>query len=325
MVNRSNSRLGTLGLPLLPVALLAGLLAGCQDDGDDGKSSSPVIATISAGQGPIILAATDDSVWVELHREDRVARIEPQDNKPESPLPGVPVHCDIQAAEESVWATIHAQNLVTRFDAETGEVLQQVPIEGPCLMEVDGRSVWITSPDTGRLHRLVEGRDNPVESYDVGDAPFDMAATEDSMWITSEADGGVLRRFDLAAHEVTTVGAFPLVDTVVLASGYLWLLARDAGRIWKLDPSTGRVLDQSKLSLLPTGLVEHEELVWLTSQEGVLTSIDPETLEVVSDADLGHLTLGPPIFAFGSLWTSALDENLVLRVDVAQIHESTGR
>jgi streptogramin lyase len=75
----------------------------------------------------------------------------------------------------------------------------------------------------------------------------------------------------------------------------------------------------------PTGMVAEGDRLWITSQEGVLTSIDPESLQVTSETDLGHPVLGPPIFAFGSLWTAALDENVVLRVDVARIRQSSSR
>lgn len=44
-------------------------------------------------------------------------------------------------------------------------------------------------------------------------------------------------------------------------------------------------------------------------------SIDPKTLDELSSVDLGHRSLQPPISAFGSLWTSALEENVVLRID----------
>src|SRR5687768_17104860 len=99
MANRSGVRRRTLGFPL-PFVLRTGLLAGCQD-ADDGTSGSPVIATVDTGQGPISLTATDDGVWVELHRENRVARIDPETNEQATPLLDVSVHCDIEAAPDS--------------------------------------------------------------------------------------------------------------------------------------------------------------------------------------------------------------------------------
>src|SRR5688572_4002861 len=166
MANRSGGRRRTLGVPLLPFVLLTGLLAACQD-ADEGAAGSPVIATVDTGQGPISLTATDDGVWVELHRENRVARIDPETNEQATPLLDVSVHCDIEAAPDSVWATIFDGNTVTRFDSTTGEVLQLFAIEGPCAVGVEGRSAWVTSPSTGTLYRLVEGRDQHVEEYQI--------------------------------------------------------------------------------------------------------------------------------------------------------------
>ena len=320
---------------LLAAIVLVSLCVSCSDadpDASTDESTSPtpltpatetptlhesVIATVTTGAGPIFLTATDQAVWVELHRENRVARIDPETNEQAEVLK-VPVHCEIAAAQSSVWATYYAEGLVSRFDVATGELVQQVPVPGACGIGVDGDSAWISSPDSGTLYRLVEGRDTPAESFPIGEAPFAVLPAERFVWVLSEADGGVLRRMHRATHKVTTVAELPLADQAMLAFGHLWVTARDGGHLWKLDPTTGRVLDKRKMSM-PTGMVSQGNRIWVTSQYGSVTAINPKTLKIVATADLGYPVLGPPIFAFGSLWTSALDENLVLRVDVARI------
>jgi len=326
---------------LLSTVLLVGLSASCSDaepraDSDESPAPTPstpttgsatrheaVIATVTTGTGPIFLSATDQAVWVELHRENKVARIDPETNEQAEVLE-VPVHCEIAAAKGSVWATYHAEGLVTRFDVATGEIVQQVPVPGACGIGVDGDSAWISSPDSGTLYRVVEGRSAPAESFPIGEAPFAVLPAEAFVWVLSEADGGVLRRMDRVTHKVKTVARLPLADQAMLAFGHLWVTARDGGHLWQLDPTTGRVLAERKMSM-PTGMVRHGNWIWVTSQYGSVTAINPKTLKTVATADTGYRVLGPPVFAFGSLWTSALDENLVLRVDVARIRKLTGR
>lgn len=329
---RAPGRSARLVAGLLLMSLWVGCGADNPDSAPDKATSTPsstptsrspgadphrsVLATINTGTGPITLTATNNAIWVELHREDRVARIDPTTNEQVETL-DVPAHCQVLAAGNSVWAAIARQSLVTRFDPRTGRILQQFEIPDACGLAVEGRSVWVTSPGTGDIYRLVGGRKTIVEQHHVGPSIFGVLPAGDSFWITSEAEGGLLMRVNRETFEVTVAGKFPLIDNVLLAFGDLWVGARGSGLLWKLDLSTACVLDQVEVES-PAGFVEAASLLWVTTLSGKLIALDPESLEVVSEVDLDHVNLGPPIFAFGSLWIAALDDNVVLRVDPRQ-------
>ena len=66
---------------------------------------------VETGGGPGILAATDDTLWIELHRASHLARLDPETMTVEL-LTDVPAHCFISAADGVVWTTIHRENLV---------------------------------------------------------------------------------------------------------------------------------------------------------------------------------------------------------------------
>ena len=78
--------------------VMAIVLAACGTTGSGGSAAgitpSPSIAPsasaspepfaeaiIETGPGPIVLTATSESIWVELHRADQVARIDPGTNE----------------------------------------------------------------------------------------------------------------------------------------------------------------------------------------------------------------------------------------------------
>ena len=84
--------------------------------------------------------------------------------------------------------------------------------------------------------------------------------------------------------------------------------------LWKADPKDGRMLESAEVRR-PSGMLEYDGKLWVTTLDGELIAFDPDTLEAVSRTNLGYVWLGPPVFAFDSLWVSALEDNVVLRID----------
>lgn len=276
---------------------------------------SPVLAIIKTGTGPNVLAASEDAIWVELHREDVVARIDPASNA-QVAVTDVPAHCSITTSWDDGWATIASGSTLTRFALDSGEVLDAISIPDVCGVAAgsDGR-VWVTSPGTGDIYEVVAGASEPERSVPVGPMIFELTVLPDAVWVAGEDAGGTVYRVEMATGEVTVTQQLRGVDQVRLLFGALWASARFGNHVWKLDPVTGEILGDATLDT-PSGLVEAGGSVWATTQTGDLVEIDPETMEFRSTQPLGYQALAVPILAFGDLWVSALEDNVVLRVDI---------
>jgi streptogramin lyase len=279
----------------------------------------PVVALIRTGTGPNALAASDDWIWVELHREDRVARIDPETNEQDL-VTEVPVHCGVAASPAGGWATRFSSNQLTRFDPDTGEIIEQISIPDVCGLVVEGDDgAWVTSPGPGQILEIRAGEPEPLRAITVARPIFALAVLPDAVWVAGEAAGGTLYRVDRASEGVTSI---PLrgVDEIKIISGALWASARFGNMVWKLDATTGEILGEMELQS-PTGVAEALGSVWAATLNGDLVEIDPETVEVRSTHPLGYRDLAMPIYAFDSLWVAALENNLVLRVDLALAQE----
>lgn len=274
----------------------------------------PVEAIIATGIGPIGLTATSESIWVELHREDLVARIDPATNQ-QVEVTSIPAHCSVGASGEVVWATIAQQSLVTRFDAATGEAVESWDVPDACGLALDGDTAWVTAPGDAAVYVLQEGVPEPVQRIEVAPDIFDIALDETSAWVHSESQGGTLWRIDRGTGIATLVDEFPLLDAIEIAFDSVWLTARSGGHLWKLNPVDGSVLGELDL-VEPSGVAAAGDALWVTLLGGGLVEVDPVTLDVLSEVQLFYPYFSPPIYAFGSLWVSALENNEVLRIDI---------
>jgi hypothetical protein len=277
-------------------------------------SPNPLVeALVATGPGPGVLAATSESIWVELHRADQVARIDPATNTQVEVL-DVPVHCGVAASGDDVWATDHKVSRVTHIPARAGKSVESWDVPGPCGLAVEGDIAWVSSPDDGGVYLLREGAAKPTRRIEVAPMIFDVALDETSAWVTSESDGGTLWRIDRSTYKVTRVGKFAGVDTADVAFGSLWLTSRSLNHLWKVDPADGSLLGE--LDLLDVGgVVAIGHRLWVTLHGG-LVELDPDTLEIQSQVQLGYQYMGPPLYAFGSLWVSALEDDVVVRISV---------
>jgi streptogramin lyase len=275
---------------------------------------------VETGGGPGILAATDDALWIELHRASHLARLDPESMTVEL-LPDVPAHCFISAAAGVVWTTIHRENLVTRTDAETG-VTTLIEMPHACGLEATDDEVWITDPDDGLVHRLDPNTGDVVQTIDVPEAPFTLSAVGDVLFATGEGDGGWLSVIDVATGAIEHNHTWPEItrlDDMASGFGAVWATGRGDPRLFELDPATGDVIATIDVGGKPSGIAAGEDALWITLLDGDLVRVDPIAGQITGAWTSEYTWLTSPVLAFGSLWMTSLDQNVVIRVDPATL------
>lgn len=273
--------------------------------------------------GPGILAATDDTLWIELHRASHLAKLDPETMTVE-PKDDVPAHCFISAANEVVWTTIFRDNLVTRTDAETGTTAL-IEIPHACGLKATDEGVWIADPNDGLVHRLDPQTGDIIETIAVPEAPTNLALIGDLLFATGEGSGGWLAVIDVASGEIVHTHEWPEVarfDDLAPGFGAVWAAGRGDPRLFQLDPVNGDVIGTIEIGGNPSGIAVGEDALWITLLKGDLVRFDPATNQVTGEWTSDYTWLASPVLAFGSLWMTSLEENVVIRVDPAALPAS---
>jgi streptogramin lyase len=273
--------------------------------------------------GPGILAATDDTLWIELHRASHLARLDPETMAVES-MDDVPAHCFISAANEAVWTTIFRDNLVTRTDADTGATAL-IEIPHACGLKATADGVWIADPNDGLVHRLDPQTGDIIETIDVPEAPTNLSPVGDLLFATGEGSGGWLAVIDVASGEIVHSHAWPEVahfDDLAPGFGAVWAAGRGDPRLFELDPVTGDVIGTIEIGGKPSGIAVGDDVLWITLLKGDLVRFDPAANKITGVWTSDYTWLASPVLAFGSLWMTSLEENVVIRVDPATLAAS---
>ena len=150
---------------------------------------------------PLKVAATDEAIWVALHRAGRVDRIDPRTNKVvasvETPTPQCrPGACNglqtIAASRRDVWVFNDEKTQLVHIDARTNRVVGSVPTTGYTWSDpvIDGNSVWAALAHSGDIVRI-SARTNAVTKTVHVDAPqaWPIAVVDGALWVGSYDPG----------------------------------------------------------------------------------------------------------------------------------------
>lgn len=187
---------------------------------------------------------------------------------------------------------------------------------GPSPSDASEASPSVRPGPDGRLP-ATDGRDTQVVArIKVGTNPCGVLVAFGSAWVTDAAEARLFR-ISLADDEV--VASYPLDDKpceLTAADGSLWVTTQ-SGRVDRVDPATGRVLDRVKV-----GSASYETLpafgsLWTSNRnDGTLSQIDPATGRSTSHR-LESSVPGGLVAADGYLWVGndAAGSTTIRRVD----------
>jgi virginiamycin B lyase len=146
-----------------------------------------------------------------------------------------------------------------------------------------------------------------------------MAATADSIWVTSGKVNHVIRIDQATNQAVVVVTVHTPCSGLAVAFGSLWVPSCGDKSLVRLDQETGAL--QATVRVGPANdegsVTAGAGSVWIvTSDKGELTRIDGATNKVVAQIKLPAGSFNP-LFAEGSVWVSSNAGNVLIRVDPA--------
>jgi len=221
----------------------------------------------------------------------------------------VPGATAIVGAPEAVWvATTTGAIPIDAKANKAGERLGAVKM--PCAGLATGfESTWVPDCAEKAVVRLA-AKTNELKST-VGSgavaAVLGVAATDDSVWVISDAQG-TFSRIDPETGKVVAETRLPAgCASVIHAEKSLWVTCASTNQLLRVDPLTNLVDKRIDVAAGPRSLVFAEGSVWvLSTEKGKVSRVDPKTNKVTATIDLliadsqGEITAG-----MGSVWVTA--------------------
>jgi YVTN family beta-propeller protein len=131
--------------------------------------------------------------------------------------------------------------------------------------------------------------------------------------VTSEADGTVRRISPKTNRVVAKIKVGTTPNGVVFAFGAIWVADLGRGQVVRIDPRTNRVTKRIAVAradwITPSG-----DALWVSSETGTVTRIDPARNAVAATVKVGPNPLGSA-FVGDELWVPNLDDTTISVVD----------
>ena len=185
----------------------------------------------------------------------------------------------LQAADDGLWViSADDESRLQKLDYDTGEAMVDVPTETykSSGLTAGGGAVWVASTHNSRLYRLREdgvslgfheppgtGVRDPRDSGPDYNRPHGMEWVDGKIWVAMKP---ALRIYLMdaetlaAERSIPTPGAAP--HGIAWDGETIWCADRAMGKIHRLDPANGDVLDEIE--------VRAPELHGLTMHDGAL-------------------------------------------------------
>jgi glutamine cyclotransferase len=212
---------------------------------------------------------------------------------------------------DDVW-TCDGNNVV-RLDARTGRLDPVVNVakhRSQTRIGITADRIWVLLTDGTRL-ASVDPRTRAVTmTVELGAPCIDLDVTDSRIWVICPSTGELLRVTPEGSVAGRT-GGLPEATSVVATSGAVWVGYRDG--LAKVGPD-GRVL--GAVAVVPgreAGLSADATGVWVRSGDRFLRRVDAATLQLTDEvsAEEGG---GSVLLAFGAVWASIYDKDLVYRL-----------
>jgi len=289
-------------------------------------------ATIEVGRGPDWPIEAFGSLWLLAPDGDEpaVVRIDPGTNAEIARVLLPPGGCQgMGASDDAIWAC--TSDGAVRIDPETNGIAAAVAYDSGASyarLAFGGGAIWAIGFDAGVPDTLVriDQATEVVTTTSLGHALATIGFGFGAVWATAPSDG-LLLRIDAASGEVTEhVGGLPGPWSIGIGPDSIWITlhgrqdddpAPGEANIVRIDPGDGTILAEI-VTEAPSGALggvwAEADAVWVRAPDAFLTEIDPTTNSVVRTIP-GPPSSGDVTVAFGSVWATTVEGNLVFRFE----------
>lgn len=293
--------------PTLPPAI--------RSEVDPAPLGSRAQARLEIPGGPDWLAAGAGSVWVRTD-SGSVIRIDPGTDRQVAAIPVSPdVLCKgLGASDTAVW-TCGDGGTVVRIDPARNEVAAVVEVgkygDQGQIPVAFGRA-WVLSGGGSTLTPVGED-DKPQQPIDLGTRCIELAASGTAIWAACPIDGVALRIDPAEGRVVARIEGLTSSRAIAAAEGLVWV--GFVGGVARLEEATARVTAVADADPgLASGVAATADAVWARSTGDFLRRIDPATARVVEDLTAPERSGGEVLVAFGSVWATAYDDDVLYRI-----------
>ena len=216
----------------------------------------------------------------------------------------------VAVTPDAVWVGSTTPNAVHHIDPLTNTEVATVAVPGePCAGLVPGfGSLWVPLCATQPALARVDLASNRLQAvFSVGTAAeCGIAASDDSLWLVTDAAGS-LARIDPATGAIRQTVKLPAGScNPRFSAGIVWVTNAKGAALTAVAADTGTILATIATGPNPRFLTDGANSIWTLNQgDGSLTRVDISTRRVIASIPLGTPGHGGDI-AFGAnvIWTT---------------------
>jgi YVTN family beta-propeller protein len=165
----------------------------------------------------------------------------------------------------------------------------------------------------------------PLATVPVGDAPFQLAAGNNELWVALGEVGlresrppNAVSRLDVINNQVSlTIPLKSAESGIAVGQGTVWVSVADEGTVLRIDTVKGAVVGTIRVGEQPSAIAVGAGAVWVANTgDNTVSRIDPQTNRVTNRIVVGHEPISIGV-GEGAVWVADRGDDSVVRIDPA--------
>ena len=213
-------------------------------------------------------------------------------------------------------------NAVGVIDPDSNRVTKAISVgTRPGAIASGSGSLWVANRDDRSVSRIDPETSSVTKAIPVVDTPTGLAAVDGATWVVGSNVAGpsvsltrIDPQFDTVAPKIKIDNVVPGGPGAAAAVGKTLWIAPSSGYLTRLDPRTGRVVEEVDPNSGPTAIAIGPDAVWVVdSDAGTVTRVD-------STGQTTAIPVGPgpsaiALDADGFVWVANRGDDTVVRID----------